>query len=546
LSPSSSLSSTPNRETPTGVQSRARRRFRPLRLFIFLLIVCIAALFEPNTFRFLAGQFIRFEAWCRGVSVQIGGMDGSLLEPLVLRDSIWIYESDTGPVTRVEIAAATAEFSWRNLLPRSTGPWFQRLTINGLKGKIQFPLEAVEASTSPSPISLHLPRPDGRWLPAPERIEASGVDFVFQSNADYVRLADTEFTLSKVEAGTIRAGQIAIKQPWLTRTFRDVRGATAIQEAKVEVANLTLAPDVQVRTLSAKLDHLARGQLNLNLWLDAFGGNLRVDAATLSSQRPFSFEATVNFEQMSIGKLANFLLISEAAGGTIKQGTFKFRGPPQQMAKATATLRLEAINFQWESRQWDALVLGASLMDGRVQIPELALAQGHNRLNLNGEMALPVPGVAWWQSEFTVNIAAKIENLTELSALMLPEFQYAAGKANVDGSIRGKDQQFNGQLIVSGSNLKWHDAPIEELHAGVKIIGNELQLTNASLFNNGDYLRGRGVVNIIGDKQLLGRGARLDRGSRQVCRAPAKADRPRAARGRRDHRLERRRLGQGA
>jgi len=452
----------------------------------------------------VAGQCIRLEAWRRGVSVQIGSMDGSLLEPVVLRNSVWIYESNTGPVTRVEIAAATAEFSWRNLLPRSTGRWFQRLTIAGLTGKIQFPLEAVEAPVRSPSFSFHFPRPRGHWMPAPERIEASGVDFIFQSNSDYVRLSGTDFTLSHVEAGTIHAGQLAIKQPWLARTFHDVRGATAIQDTKVEVANLTLAPDVQLRDLSAELDDLARGELNLSLWLDAFGGDIRVDAGTLTSVRPFSFEATVFFKQISIGKLANFLLVSDAAGGTIKQGKFTFRGPPQQLHKATASLRLEATNFQWDSRQWDALVLGASLMEGRVQVPELSLAQGHNRLNLSGEMPLPTPGVAWWQSEFNVNIAAKIDNLTELSALMLPEFQYAAGKANIDGSIRAKGQQFNGQLIVSGSNLKWHNAPIEELHAGVKLNGNEFQLTNVSLFNNGDYLRGHGVVNIIGDKQYWG------------------------------------------
>ncbi|MEI9896065.1 MAG: translocation/assembly module TamB domain-containing protein [Chthoniobacter sp.] len=143
-------------------------------------------------------------------------------------------------------------------------------------------------------------------------------------------------------------------------------------------------------------------------------------------------------------------------------------------------------------------------MNGRVQVPELALTQGHNRLNLSGEMPLPEPGVEWWQTEFDLNIAAKIDNLTELSALMLPDFQYTAGKVNIDGSIRGKDQQFHGQLIIAGSDLRWHNAPIEELHAGVKLNGNEFQITNVSLFNNGDYLRGHGVVNILGDKQYWG------------------------------------------
>ncbi len=477
---------------------------RPVRLAVFLLVIAIAALFEPNYFRFVARQLIALEAWRTGVSVQIGSVGGSLLEPLVLRNSVWMYESGSGPITRLEVTSATAVFSWRNLLPRSSGPWFERLTIQGLTGKIQFPTE-VAPFAAPPPLSfIKLPSPRGGSFPAPELIEARGVDFIFQSNGDYLRLADTEFTLSKVAPGKIRAGQIAIKQPWLNRTFRDVRATTALQETRVELANLTLEPNVQIQSFSAEMDKLARGQLNLDMRLAAFGGEIRIAAKTLSQERPFAFEATGNFSQIGVAKLATFLGASDAAGGTIKGGYFTFRGPPQQIARATARLRLEATNFQWDSRQWDALVFGASLMEGRVQVPEFALTQGHNQLNLSGEMPLPTPGVAWWQSEFSVNIAAKIDNLTELSALMLPEFKFAAGKANIDGSIRGKDQQFNGQLIVSGSHLKWHNAPIEELHAGVKLTGNELQLTNISLFNNGDYLRGHGVVNIIGDKQYWG------------------------------------------
>ena len=450
-------------------------------------------------------MLITGEAWCRGVSVHIGAVEGSLLDPVTLKDTIWIYESERGPVTRVEIQSATAEFAWRNLLPRSTGHVFQQLVLRGVIGKIQFPLTATNVVPSPTEsYRLHWPRPGGNWLPAPERVEAQDVNFIFQSNNDFVQLSDANFTLSNVEPGVIRAGQIVLKQPWINRTFRNVRGTTAIQDANVEIANLNLDADVQVRSFSAALDDLARGRLNLDMQVAAFGGEIRVEAQTLSEERPLNFDATGAFSQIGVAKLAAFLGFSDAAGGTIKEGKFTFRGPPQQIAKATASLRLEATNFQWDSRQWDSLILGATLMNGRVQVLELALTQGHNKLNLSGEMPLPAPGIEWWQSEFDLNIAAKIDNLTELSALMLPEFQYAAGKANIDGSIRGKDQQFHGQLIVSGSDLKWHNAPIEELQAGVKLNGNEFQITNVSMFNKGDYLRGHGVVNIIGDKQYWG------------------------------------------
>ena len=505
LSQSTSLSSPSTPDTRSQERRRARRRFRPLRLLILLFIVCVVALFVPDSFRFIARELVTFEAWRSGVTTHIGSVDGSLFEPVTLRDTVWIYESDTGPITRVEVQSARAEFNWHNLLPHSTGHVFQRLTLRGVNGKIQLPLTGATAPKARrSLLRWRIPRPSGAWVTAPERIEAHNVDFIFQSNEDFLRLAETDFTLSSVEPGVIRAGQIVIKQPWINRTFRNVHGATAIQDAKVEIANLGLDADVQLRNFSAELDDLARGRLNLDMQLMAFGGNIRVAAQALSEERPLVFEATGTFSQIGLAKLAPFLGFTDAAGGTIKEGKFTFRGPPQQIAKATASLRLEATNFQWDSRQWDSLVLGATLLNGRVQVPELALTQGHNRLNLSGEMPLPAPGVEWWQTEFDLNIAAKIDNLTELSALMLPEFQFAAGKANIDGSIRGKDQQFHGQLIVSGSDLKWHNAPIEELHAGVKLNGNEFQITNVSMFNNGDYLRGHGVVNIIGDKQYWG------------------------------------------
>ena len=473
-----------------------------LALLLFVVaVVCV--LFEPNCFRIAARYAILFEAWRNGVHAQIGGVEGSLYQPLTLRDSVWIYESEDGPVTRIEIQTAIAEFSWPNPFSPNSAKWFRRLSIEGVSGKIQLPLDNRAASSEGW--KLRLPQfTTGRWMPAPERIEARDVDFVFQSNGDYVRLAQTQFTFSSLEAGSIRASQILIHQPWLTRTFRDVQGATKLDGATIDIANLTLEPGVQVQDISVDLDNLARGILNLEMELSAFGGDIRIEAQTLSQTRVFGMDATGTFSQISVAKLAMFLGVSEAAGGIVKEGKFTFRGPPQHVTQATASLHFEATNFQWESRQWDSLVAGATLMDGRVQIPGLALKQGHNQLNLNGEMAFPAPGLSWWQTEFNLNIAAKIDNLTELSALLLPEFKFAAGKANIDGSIRGNNQQFNGQIIVSGSELQWHNAPIDELHASVKLNGNEFQITNLSIFNDGDFVRGRGVVNILGDKQYWG------------------------------------------
>ncbi|MGB8167373.1 MAG: hypothetical protein WCF18_07760 [Chthoniobacteraceae bacterium] len=466
-----------------------------------LLLVTVGLLFEPNCFRFAVRYFVQFEAWRCGVNAKIGDVEGSLFERVRVLDSVWMYESENGPVTRLEIKEIEADLSWRALFARGSAPWFRSLTFDGLTGKVQLPIDAPALA---SPHRFVLPRPQGRWLPGPERIEGRNADFIFESDGDFVRLQNARFTISEVAPGEVLVGQVVIKQPWLNRTFRNVRGTTKLDNARTELAAVTLEPGVTVQSLSVELAEIVRGRLNLELQVAAFGGGIRIETQTLPRDRQLAFEATGTFSQIAIGPLAAFLGQSDAAGGTIKEGKFTFRGSPQSPSKSTASLRIEATNFQWESRQWDSLVLGASLLEGRVQIPELTLHQGHNFLNLRGDFELPAVKQEWWQSEFAFDVNAKIENLTELSALMLPEFKYVAGKGTIDGSVRGKNQQFNGQIIVSGSHLTWRNAPVEELHATLKLNGNELQLANLSIFNDGDYVRGRGVVNILGDKQYWG------------------------------------------
>lgn len=450
-------------------------------------------------------HLIKLEAWRHGITVHIGQISGTLFDPLVLTESRWNYRSGGGEITHIEIAHAEAAFDWASILRNGDHRWFQRLTISGLNGRVVVPGKQYAAAKKGATWALRDMMPVERRLPIPDRIDARGINlFVETTSGDSVRIEESRFVASQFEPGLIRAKRITIKQPWLSRVFEDVRGTTALQDARLTLANIKLEPDLEIRNVSAELADLAQGHLDLDLHLSAFGGTIRGQTQTLSTDGALALDTIVRFERISIPGLVTFLGLSEAAGGTILEGKFTFRGAPRQLGKATASLRLAATNFQWESRQWDSLVFGARLMDRRLQIPELDLRQGANRLNLSGDMALPVPGERWWENDFSCEVAANIENLTELSALLLPEFSFAAGKATLDGSVRRRDKQFSGQLIVTGSALKWRDAPIENLHAAIKLTGNECRLTSVQLFNEGDYIRGRGVVNILGPPQYWG------------------------------------------
>jgi hypothetical protein len=475
----------------------ARRRGpRLVGWFILLLLAFVASLSIPQVFRAVAECVIEFEAWRRGTSVRIDRLEGSLWgEPLVLVNSYWNHEAADGAVTRVEIDRIEAVLLWNELFRGRGVRWFQRISVRGVQGKIIIPLDsAISSDVSASSRFLR------SWKPAqltlPESIDAQEIDFVFQSDDDYVRLQDASFSASTTSAGELRVGRVTIDQPWLTRTFRNVSGKTALQGERIVLAQVMLEPGVELRNLTARPVDLARGKLDLDAEVAAFDGVLRFEAATRSSGRGLVFESGGTFGHINIAKLASFLALSEAAGGTIQDGKFTFRGPPHNLSRAQASLRLEAVNFQWETRQWDSLTLGAMLLERRLQVPQLDLRQNKNELHLTGELALPGPKQKWWQGEFVANIDAKIENLTELSALLMPEFKYAAGKAQVEGSVRGRGEEFNGQLLVSGSKLTWRNAPIETLHAAVKLNGREINIANVELVNGDDYLRGRGLVRL--------------------------------------------------
>jgi hypothetical protein len=234
----------------------------------------------------------------------------------------------------------------------------------------------------------------------------------------------------------------------------------------------------------------------LEVELQTFGGELRVVAQVGSPSSEIPLEASGTFAKLGVAPLAAFLNFTEAAGGTLVAGKFSFRGQLASPERATASLRMEARNFQWESRQWDELVVGATLLDRRIQVPEFSLRQGQNQLLLNGDMQWPGADAPWWKADFGVNLTARVENLTELSALLLPEFKYAAGGLTVDGAVRSQGGVLGGALIVSGANITWRNAPMEELHAAVKLQGSEVQVLNLEVAQGPDWVRGKGTIRV--------------------------------------------------
>lgn len=464
-----------------------------LRGGILTLLVILILLVEPRSFRAILGCLIKLEAGRQGIALIIGRVDGSLWQPLVLVDSVWTYAAPRGLTIRAEVRRVQMLTVWKSLFRRDSGRWFRDLEIEGVQAKVQIPGELAKPD---APWLPNLLWKEQQWLGMPAHMHARDVNLMIAWGKDYTFLEDTTLEIGESGLGSANAGKVSMRIGEWSRTFRKVKGRAALINSKLQLDEIEMEKGVVLTTFSVDFANVAPGHIFLDATLAAFRGKMRMQTIALSSEGTAGLDATVNLEDLDFGQMANFFGETEAAGGTIRTGTFGFRGSPLAFDRAEATARVEIVNFQWEARQWDSLTFGATLKDRRLEVLDLRLKQGGNTVQFRGEVSQPKSGDLWRNSDFNAHCDAQVEDLTQLSALVLPEFKFAAGKFGLSGSLSRRAGIMQGELIASGSGIKWRDAPLDIVNAAVVIKNNALNVTTLQFIHGKDLVRATGEVKL--------------------------------------------------
>jgi len=489
----------PHRQS--SVRPRGRRR-NGLLVFLLLLFAVLGAIVYPPSFLFAVRQVLAFEAWRYGFSLSIGSMDGSVTDPIWLYHVRLSHNSTAGTSTLLEIDKARATLAWKHLFRHRDSRVWRDLNLDGVRGSIDLPTTSQSLPrTATSPFHLGGSAKPPRLL-LPSSLTLSHASVVIRERGGFVRLDDIDLQASDVESGQLVIGALSVQTPWMTGVFSNCRGSLLLKDSKLELAGMKITDALTISSASADLPELLRGQLQMEFDLDAFSGNIQGELSSGAHEEHLVFDSSGTFANISVAQLAAFF--GEDADGSIKEGKFNFHGSPRDLAKATFTTFFEAGNFRWGARRWNSLVAGATYVHHSLTNLDFELRQAHNSLSLNGNMSVPESWKEWWKTDFSFVVAAKIDNLTELSALLGPGFGDIFGKLTMDGSVRGENASFNGQLIVSGSHLSFRKAPLDQLQAAIKLDGNEIQVTNAEFTHGDDFVRAHGVVNILGEKRYWG------------------------------------------
>lgn len=486
-----------NEPTAEAATLSARPRRRLLRPTVLLLLGLLAVLIAfPPTYCAIAGGLLKIWAWQQGASVEVERLDGSIFEPFQLEGVVVESRLATGALLKARFEKVSVALAPKHFVVERDLPILDQLVIEGAHAVLRLPEpEEVESERG----EKRGYRPD---FPRQLEIRDSTVEIFAGSAA--VTAGGVSLSVNRFEKGDLSASRLDIHTPDFSKSFEQISGSTSMQGRDLQLLGVALSPDLVLDSATVDLKEWSGGRGNVSLTMSAFGGRIRGEMRSRLDRPNSRLEASGTFAQLSIAGLADFLDADVEAGGTINEGKFTFRGFLRRPEKATASVRVDASKFQWGGREWNSLVLGATLVDRQLTVTELNLRQAENALIVDGRLSLPESWDSWWKNEFSFNISGQINNLESLTALLGPGVPQASGRLRVEGSVRANHEKFAGQLIVSGSRLKYGGAPIERLQAAIQLGGNELQLQQFELIQKNDFVRGRGLVTILGPKRYWG------------------------------------------
>ena len=259
---------------------------------------------------------------------------------------------------------------------------------------------------------------------------------------------------------------------------------------------------------------LGRRHLDWEGTLEILGGEVRAQGGITLSPSRLGVELAGTLRELPVQSLARLVGLMGTAGGTVQQGSFSFRGDPENPAAAEMWLAGQATDFRWGRRRWQSLELQTVVLHGRVQVNRLELRQSRNQLSLRGEFPLApllggggaAGGHPWWEAGFSGTVDARLDDLHALSMLIGPRFPPLEGRMSVNGTLDARPGQTGivGYLNVEGSELTVRGVPLDYMRSTLIFQGADLKVADLQTTRGSDYLTGNWTAKIVGAPQYAG------------------------------------------
>ena len=495
---------------------RARRRFWLLLAGVALLAGVI--LYSP-LWQGLLRMALTHEAARHGGELSIGRIKGSLFDTFQLYD-VRLRQRGPGAVpggtgTDLRVARVDLVPDWSLARHRATRrSWLREITLQGLSGQCDLsppPGGSKAAGPFGGPRSW-LCRNADRFVPGAFLVRSG--ELLVRRGRYSLRIQGLRINGSRGETGRLMVQELEIGGPGFQNTFLNRHAETGWQGDRLTVTGMDFAPGVRLASLTLDGEHLGRQHLDWEGNFAILGGEIRAQGGINLSRTQIGLEVAGTLRQLPVQSLARLLGLMGSADGLVQQGSFSFRGNPEDSSAAEMWLAAQATDFRWGRRRWQSLELQTVVLHRRVQVNRLELRQSRNRLSLHGEFPLPLPadgtkgtpGHPWWEAGFSCTVDARLDDLHALSQLVGPRFPELDGRMSINGALEAMPGKsgINGYLNVEGGQLMVRGAPLDYLRSTLIFRGDEMQVADLQATRGGDYFTGKWTTRLSGTPQYAG------------------------------------------
>jgi hypothetical protein len=468
----------------------ARRKKLLLALSLLLLALSLASLFTPPMMERSIPIWLRFEASRSGLAITFSDIHAPFLRPVEIRN-LQITSAGVGgahfefTAPRVEAALSLGALlgqSEKTHLLRSLRVKHARVLLRGRAP------ESAGAIEWPALAAL-----------LPGRFEISADEIRFEQPLTRMEMRDATIFAASGTSGTVAVGSIAIRAPMLQKNFADVRGVTRWQDDHLTLGSLRLIDGLTIDSLMFDLSRLRAGRLGTELSVSAFAGHIRANVTTERNEKTRIWEVAGTASGVSLERLATALGVTEPIHGSLRASKFTFRGDPRDALHVTASIWTELTDFGWRERKADAIMLGANYYGRTMQLQELYIKQRRNELTLSGET---IVGFDWLNPDFRGDIVASIKDLGQFAELFGASPAAFDGTVAIRGRVHARERNIDGELAVTGDDLKIFHAPVDSLTARVGLDLNQVRLDQLELKRNNDFLRVDGRIDFARNQAL--------------------------------------------
>ena len=204
--------------------------------------------------------------------------------------------------------------------------------------------------------------------------------------------------------------------------LHDVSARTSYRNRDLQLADLTLAPEIHVRLLDIDGSKLEQQLLGVALDADLFGGHANLSANLKGIGTPPDAEVKLDVSGLSLASVGNFFNVGtppdNTLGGTVDKLTLRFDGNSNQPKSWAGKLELHAKQPGFGATALDAVNGLVTFRDGRVEVEQTEIAQGDNRVALRAH----------------IDLASKMDDLPQSTGrgtleINAPDFCQATGQA---------------------------------------------------------------------------------------------------------------------